>query len=58
MTETDWKRALGQLARDYIRSAEMERYFSVKMTKPRAAAMEAMPQDETEGAKNVRPAGF
>ena len=39
MRETEWRRSLGQFVRDYIRSAEMERYFSVKMTKERAALM-------------------
>ena len=39
MQESDWKQRLGEMVRDYIRSPELERYFSVKMTKPRAAVM-------------------
>lgn len=39
MTEKQWKECLGEFVRDYIRSPEMERYFSVRMTKPRAAIM-------------------
>jgi hypothetical protein len=39
MTENQWKECLGELVRDYIRSPELERYFAVKMTKPRASIM-------------------
>jgi len=39
MTEAQWRERLGGLVRDYIRSPELEHYFSVKMTKPRAAIM-------------------
>jgi pyrroloquinoline quinone (PQQ) biosynthesis protein C len=39
MTEKRWRDCLGKFVRDYIQSPEMERYFSVKMTKPRAAIM-------------------
>jgi pyrroloquinoline quinone (PQQ) biosynthesis protein C len=39
MTEKGWKECLGELVRDYIRSPELEHYFSVRMTKPRAAIM-------------------
>jgi pyrroloquinoline quinone (PQQ) biosynthesis protein C len=39
MTEKQWKECLGEFVRDYIRSPEMDRYFSVRMTKPRAAVM-------------------
>lgn len=39
MNEAAWKDTLGEMVRDYIRSPELERYFSVKMTKPRAAVM-------------------
>jgi pyrroloquinoline quinone (PQQ) biosynthesis protein C len=39
MNEAGWKDTLGGMVRDYIRSPELERYFSVKMTKPRAAVM-------------------
>ncbi len=41
MTEKQWKECLGEFVRDYIRSPEMNRYFSVRMTKPRAAIMVA-----------------
>ena len=39
MTEAEWHKRLGDLVRDYIRSPKLEHYFSVKMTKPRAAIM-------------------
>jgi pyrroloquinoline quinone (PQQ) biosynthesis protein C len=39
MTEKQWKEFLGELVRAYIRSPELEHYFSIKMTKPRAAIM-------------------
>lgn len=39
MNEAEWRAGLGKLVRDYIRSPELERYFSVKMTKARAAIM-------------------
>jgi pyrroloquinoline quinone (PQQ) biosynthesis protein C len=39
MNEAGWRDPLGGMVRDYIRSPELERYFSVKMTKPRAAVM-------------------
>jgi pyrroloquinoline quinone (PQQ) biosynthesis protein C len=39
MNEAGWKDTLGGMVRDYIRSPELERYFSVNMTKPRAAVM-------------------
>lgn len=39
MTEGGWRGCLGEMVRDYIRSPELEHYFSVKMTKPRAAVM-------------------
>jgi pyrroloquinoline quinone (PQQ) biosynthesis protein C len=39
MNEAGWRDRLGGMVRDYIRSPELERYFSVKMTKPRAAVM-------------------
>jgi len=39
VTEKQWKECLGEFVRDYIRSPELERYFSVRMTKPRAAIM-------------------
>ncbi|HEY2986568.1 MAG TPA: iron-containing redox enzyme family protein [Candidatus Binatia bacterium] len=39
MNEAGWKDILGRMVRDYIRSPELERYFSVPMTKRRAAVM-------------------
>lgn len=39
MTDKQWRECLGEFVRDYIRSPELERYFSVRMTKPRAAIM-------------------
>ena len=39
MNEAEWHERLGAMVRDYIRSPELERYFSIKMTKPRAAIM-------------------
>lgn len=39
MTESQWHECLGELVRDYIRSPELEYYFSIKMNKLRAAVM-------------------
>jgi hypothetical protein len=39
MTEKQWRDCLGELVRDYIRSPELEYYFSIKMNKPRAGVM-------------------
>ena len=39
MTEKQWRECLGELVRDYIRSPQLKRYFSVKITRPRAAIM-------------------
>ena len=39
MDQASWRQFLGGLVRDYIRSPELEHYFSVKMTKPRAAIL-------------------
>ena len=39
MTGKQWQERLGELVRDYIRSPELEFYFSIKMNKPRAAVM-------------------
>ena len=39
MNESEWHKRLGDMVRDYIRSPELEHYFSIKMTKPRAAIM-------------------
>ena len=34
-----WKQTLGEMVREMMRSAEMERYFGVKLTRPRAQLM-------------------
>ena len=34
MNEVEWRERLGGMVRDYIRSPELEHYFSIKMTKP------------------------
>lgn len=39
MNEVEWHERLGVLVRDYIGSPELKRYFSVKMTRSRAAIM-------------------
>jgi len=39
VNEVEWRGRFGALVRGYIRSPELERYFAVKMTKPRAAVM-------------------
>lgn len=39
MTEKQWRECLGALVRDYIRTPELEHYFSIKMNKARAAVM-------------------
>jgi len=39
VNETEWRERLGAMVRDYIRSPELEHYFAIKMTKPRAAIM-------------------
>ncbi|HMA81455.1 MAG TPA: hypothetical protein VKR81_11215, partial [Candidatus Binatia bacterium] len=39
MTEKQWRECLGELVRDYMRSPEMDFYFSIKINKPRAAVM-------------------
>ena len=39
MTERQWRECLGELVRGYIRSPELEYYFSIRMNKPRAAVM-------------------
>lgn len=41
MTEAGWRECLGGLVCDYMRSLELKRYFSVRMTRPRAAIMVA-----------------
>jgi len=39
MKQSAWRETLGEMVRDYIRSPEIEHYFSVNMSKPRAAVM-------------------
>jgi pyrroloquinoline quinone (PQQ) biosynthesis protein C len=39
VTEKEWHKCLGDSVRDYIRSPQLEHYFSIKMTKQRAAIM-------------------
>ena len=39
MNEVEWRKRLDAMVRDYIRSPELEHYFSIRMTKPRAAIM-------------------
>ena len=35
----EWRKAIGEMVRDHMRSPELEHYFSVKMNKPRAQLM-------------------
>ncbi len=39
MNRKQWRECLGELVRDYMRSPELENYFSISMTKRRAAVM-------------------
>jgi pyrroloquinoline quinone (PQQ) biosynthesis protein C len=39
MEVKDWKHTLGEMVREMMRSAEMERYFAVKLTRERAQLM-------------------
>jgi pyrroloquinoline quinone (PQQ) biosynthesis protein C len=39
VNEVEWRERLGGMVREYIRSPELEHYFSIRMTKPRAAIM-------------------
>jgi len=39
VTEKQWRDCLGELVRDYMRTPELDFYFSIKMNKPRAAVM-------------------
>lgn len=39
MQVTEWRKAIGEMVRDHMRSPELEYYFSVKMSKPRAQLM-------------------
>jgi len=41
MKQVEWRETLGEKVRNYMRSPAMERYFSVKLSKPRAAVMVA-----------------
>ena len=37
MNETEWHDKMGEMVREYIKSSALEYYFSMKMTKARAA---------------------
>ena len=39
MNRAQWRRELGELVRQAMRSPELERYFRVKITKPGAQAL-------------------
>jgi pyrroloquinoline quinone (PQQ) biosynthesis protein C len=39
VNESQWHETMGEMVRDYIRSPELDHYFSIKMTKTRAAVM-------------------
>ena len=39
MQTAEWRKAIGEMVRDHMRSPELEHYFSVKMNKPRAQLM-------------------
>ena len=39
MQVAEWRKAIGDMVRDHMRSPELEHYFSVKMNKPRAQLM-------------------
>ena len=39
MNTTEWRKSIGDMVRDHMKSRQMEHYFSVKMTKPRAQLM-------------------
>src|SRR5688500_20411471 len=39
MQVAEWRKAIGEMVRDHMRSPELEHYFSVKMSKPRAQLM-------------------
>jgi pyrroloquinoline quinone (PQQ) biosynthesis protein C len=39
MQVPEWRKAIGEMVREHMRSAELEHYFSVKMNKPRAQLM-------------------
>ena len=39
MQVSEWRKAIGEMVRDHMRSPELEHYFSVKMNQPRAQLM-------------------
>jgi pyrroloquinoline quinone (PQQ) biosynthesis protein C len=39
MNQAEWRRQLGEIVRDAMRSPELERYFNVKITKPGARVL-------------------
>jgi hypothetical protein len=36
MQVPEWRKTIGKIVREHMRSPELEHYFSVKMNKPRA----------------------
>ena len=39
MQVPEWRKVIGEMVRDHMRSPELEHYFSVKINKPRAQLM-------------------
>jgi hypothetical protein len=39
MQVAEWRKTIGEMVREHMRSPELEHYFSVKMNKPRAQLM-------------------
>ena len=39
MQVAEWRKTIGGMVRDHMSSPELEHYFSVKMTRPRAQLM-------------------
>ena len=39
MQIAEWRKTIGEMVREHMRSPELEHYFSVKMNKPRAQLM-------------------
>ena len=39
MQTAEWRKTIGEMVREHMRSPELEHYFSVKMNKPRAQLM-------------------
>ena len=39
MQVAEWRKTIGGMVREHMRSPELEHYFSVKMNKPRAQLM-------------------